>query len=251
LKNLFNKDTNKKKEVKQNDSDKKALNLGLGPITDETYRQKTGEMIYKNTSFSDILQKVRENIAKNTALNKEVFEEKQIKLKSPSEDNDNSIQEKIWDDISVKRINKLHPLIREDAKKVILEAQKEEIYLRVTYGMRTFEEQNELYNKGRDKNGNIIEKSKVVTNAKGGQSYHNYGLAFDVVEIKDGEAVWDTENWNRIGKIGINYGFEWGGNWEKFKDRPHFQNTFGLTHTELLKKYNEKNVDNNGYVIIK
>jgi murein DD-endopeptidase MepM/ murein hydrolase activator NlpD len=59
----------KKEEVKQDHSSKNVLNLGFGPIMDETYRKKIEEILYKNTSYSDILQKVRENIAKNTTVN--------------------------------------------------------------------------------------------------------------------------------------------------------------------------------------
>lgn len=93
--------------------------------------------------------------------------------------------------------------------------------------MRTFAEQDALYAQGRTAPG------KIVTNAKGGQSYHNYGLAIDVVEIKSGQAIWNT-NWSEISKIGIRNGFEWGGNFKGFIDKPHFQMTLGYSIPELL-----------------
>lgn len=49
--------------------------------------------------------------------------------------------------------------------------------------------------------GEIIDNSKVVTNAKGGQSYHNFGLAFDVeVYNEDGSKNWNmkSESWQKV-----------------------------------------------------
>ena len=86
-------------------------------------------------------------------------------------------------------------------------------------------EQTELYAKGRTTPG------QIVTNAKAGESYHNYGLALDVVEIDDGIAVWDTD-WSGISEIGKRNGFEWGGDWTT-PDKPHFQMTSGLSIADL------------------
>ena len=89
-----------------------------------------------------------------------------------------------------------------------------------------------MYAKGRTSPG------KRVTNAKAGQIYHNYGLAFDVVEIKNGKALWNNPNWNKIGALGKSLGFTWGGDW-KFTDKPHFQMTFGKHHRELAQLYKQ------------
>jgi len=75
----------------------------------------------------------------------------------------------------------------------------------------------------------------IVTNAQGGESYHNYGLAIDVVEISDGQAIWRADNFDWIGELGKSLRFEWGGDWTRFKDRPHFQMTGGRTIEELKK----------------
>ncbi|WP_206604260.1 M15 family metallopeptidase [Aquimarina sediminis] len=143
----------------------------------------------------------------------------------------NYLKEKTWDIISDRRINTLHPNIRAKAKEFIVRAEKElGIKLRVTSGLRTWEEQTRLYNKGRSAPG------KRVTNAKAGQSYHNYGLAFDVVEIKNGRAIWKNPNWNKIARLGKSLGFEWGGDWRNV-DKPHFQMRFGIHHTTLAELY--------------
>ena len=56
----------------------------------------------------------------------------------------------------------------------------------VVQGRRTIAEQNSLYAQGRTAPGNI------VTNAQGGSSAHNFGLAVDMVPIKDNTLWWDA-----------------------------------------------------------
>jgi peptidoglycan L-alanyl-D-glutamate endopeptidase CwlK len=149
----------------------------------------------------------------------------------------------LWDDaVTWKRIQSLHPAIRERAKQFIQAAAKQGIFLRITSGLRTFDEQADLYAQGRTAPGSI------VTNAKPGSSYHNYGLAFDVVEIKDGKGLWDNPRWAQIGAMGKTFGFEWGGDWTSIKDLPHFQYPPGNNPSALLAQYNAGKVDSNGYL---
>ena len=151
----------------------------------------------------------------------------------------NWIKEKTWDIHTNRRIETLHPVIKAKVKEFIIRAEKElGIKLRVTAALRTWNEQADIYAKGRDSNGNVIDMKKIVSWAKAGQSYHNYGLAFDVVEIKNGAALWKNPNWGKIGALGESIGFIWGGRWKgKKNDRPHFQMTFGKHHTELAQLY--------------
>jgi peptidoglycan L-alanyl-D-glutamate endopeptidase CwlK len=144
----------------------------------------------------------------------------------------NYIKEKTWDIVSDRRISTLHPLVIGKAKELIIRAEKElGIKLRVTSALRTWAEQTNLYAKGRTTPG------KKVTNAKAGSSYHNFGLAIDVVEIKNGKALWRNPNWNKIAELGKSIGFEWGGDWKSFKDKPHFQLTFGKSLAVLRELY--------------
>src|SRR3989442_4358551 len=63
----------------------------------------------------------------------------------------------------------------------------------VTQGLRTWEEQDALYAKGRTVPP--IGKKYIVTKAKGGQSYHNFGLAFDIVVLDSlGKADCETNH---------------------------------------------------------
>jgi peptidoglycan L-alanyl-D-glutamate endopeptidase CwlK len=104
------------------------------------------------------------------------------------------------------------------------------VTLLVTQGLRTWEEQDALHAKGRTVAP--IGKKYVVTNAKGGQSYHNFGLAFDIVVLDSvGKANWDATHpgWKTAATIGKSLGLAWGGDWKTFKDTPHFQYTGGLS----------------------
>ena len=96
------------------------------------------------------------------------------------------------------------PIVVERAQQLIELAQTEGIEILVTSTLRTFEEQAELFAIGRTKPGN------KVTNAKAGESWHNFSLAFDVVPLVNGKAVWNSPFWNRIGELGKQTGLVWG-----------------------------------------
>jgi hypothetical protein len=113
-------------------------------------------------------------------------------------------------------IRKLYPTAQSHFTCLITEAAKQGYDLRITEGMRTIDRQNELYAQGRTKPGSI------VTNAKGGDSWHNYGLAIDVVDRKLGYNLTDSR-WAQLGDIGSACGLKWGGTFSSFKDMPHFQ----------------------------
>jgi len=161
---------------------------------------------------------------------------KRKQLKKIAMNTINFIKEKTWDVVSDRRINTLHPLIQAKAKELIIRAEKElGIKLRVTSALRTWEEQTKLYAKGR------TAKGKKVTNAKAGQSLHNYGLALDVVEIKNGKALWRNPNWNKIGALGKEIGFVWGGDFKSITDKPHFEMRFGKSLAQLQALYKSGN----------
>jgi peptidoglycan L-alanyl-D-glutamate endopeptidase CwlK len=108
----------------------------------------------------------------------------------------------------------------------IVACMKAGIDLLVTCTFRDREEQATLYALGRTVPG------KKVTNAKAGQSFHNYGLAYDVVPMRLGKPVWGTTGadlllWQKVGELGKEAGLEWAGEWVGFKEFPHFQFTGG------------------------
>lgn len=143
------------------------------------------------------------------------------------------------DKVTLERIELLDPRIREEAKQIyaeICERLKGRAMVRFTRTFTTNADQEKLYAIGR------TIKGAIVTNARGGDSYHNYRLAIDVCLILDGkEASWDTKtdfdkdgisDWAEIVAIFKRYGWEWGGDWH-FKDMPHFQKTLGLSIQQL------------------
>jgi hypothetical protein len=147
---------------------------------------------------------------------------------------------KVWDSSSEKIINTLHPKVRDKAREFLNRAEDAGIKIRVTSGYRTYKEQDALYAKGRTTSG------AIVTKAKAGQSSHNFGTAMDVVRIENGKAVWNS-GWEEIGKIGKSVGFDWGGEWVSFVDKPHFQMNFGNTISQLRAKYDKGQITD-GYV---
>lgn len=99
----------------------------------------------------------------------------------------------------------------------------------VTCTYRDGEAQNALYAQGRTTPG------KIVTNAKAGQSIHNYRLAFDICKNVKGQEYSDAGFFAAAGRIWTEMGGEWGGSWASFPDRPHFQFTGGLSLSQLQK----------------
>lgn len=165
------------------------------------------------------------------------------------------------DNISIERAKKLHPAVRDEVITLITEAEKKllpNLAIRIVQGLRTIAEQNALYAKGRTAPGSI------VTNAKGGSSYHNYGLAIDFAILidKDGNGTYDELSWDikkdndldgvadwlEVVKVFEAAGWEWGGKWSSIKDYPHIQKTFGHNWQTLMTRYNKKQFVSEGYV---
>lgn len=158
----------------------------------------------------------------------------------------------VWDSTSRARLKGLHPDVALRAERLLRDAYNRGIRLRITFGLRTYAEQEALHAQGRlslaqvnelrRKAGLYLLKSQAensqVTNARPGTSWHNFGLAFDVVEIKDGKALWENPRWPLIGSMGKAQGLKWGGDWTKFKDLPHFEyNPGGLSLAEFRQRY--------------
>ncbi|MDR1275814.1 MAG: M15 family metallopeptidase [Candidatus Accumulibacter sp.] len=130
--------------------------------------------------------------------------------------------------------DELAPAVRAMAEAFIAVCKAQGIDLVITSTYRDAEKQDALYALGRTKPG------KVVTNAKGGQSFHNWRVAFDAVPLRGGKPVWNTRGddgklWEKIGAIGEAVGLEWGGRWKKFPDYPHFQCTNGRSLADFQK----------------
>lgn len=132
--------------------------------------------------------------------------------------------------INSRKIEDLNPRVAELCKAFIAECDKAGIDVIITSTYRDNESQNALYAQGRTLAG------KKVTNAKAGQSYHNYRIAFDFCPIVNGKADWNNvANFTKCGEIAEQIGLEWAGRWKSFKELAHCQFTGGLTIEDLQK----------------
>jgi peptidoglycan L-alanyl-D-glutamate endopeptidase CwlK len=130
--------------------------------------------------------------------------------------------------INSRSISDLLPQVQTLANAFIEKCKASGIEVLITSTYRDKESQAALFAQGRTTPG------KIVTNARAGQSFHNYRVAFDAVPLRNGKPVWGTANedavlWKKLGAIGVECGLEWAGNWRTFKEFPHFQFTGGLT----------------------
>lgn len=119
----------------------------------------------------------------------------------------------------LERLAGLQPEFRELAERAFAKAADRGVDVFVVSALRTYEEQRRLYLQGR------VTPGAVVTNAKAGESYHNFGLAFDFAVIKNGRAVWNQNHpdWRAFVAICKDLGLDWGGDWRSIKDYPHLQ----------------------------
>lgn len=142
------------------------------------------------------------------------------------------------DQRSLDNLNTLHPKFRPSAIQAWTQAQAampSNVQIIVVQGLRTFAESHALYAQGRTTPG------EIVTKAAAGQSYHNYGLAFDFAMVTDGK---DDDvvgpNWMKVVTIMESHGMSWGGNFpEGFHDNPHFENQYGHNWRVLLQLHND------------
>jgi peptidoglycan L-alanyl-D-glutamate endopeptidase CwlK len=165
------------------------------------------------------------------------------------------------DKLTIERIKTLHPKIRQKVLDAYIFCNNKllgkGVRLRFAYTTRTNEEQNELFALGRtklfDKKGRRL---GIVTKARGGQSIHNYHLAWDIVLLldKNGDGIFETASWDtaldfdKDGKADwmevVDYfksiGATWGGDW-RFKDKPHFEMTFGHSWRTLKQMVDNGN----------
>ena len=131
----------------------------------------------------------------------------------------------------------LHPHVRAMAERLVHDAAAAGIPIRITFTLRSMATQDALYAKGRTAPG------EIVTNARAGYSFHNYGLALDVVPVEllalpnwgdvPAHQAHTTALWAKLGAIGKAIGFRWGGDFHSIKDRPHFEWSGALTLADL------------------
>lgn len=149
---------------------------------------------------------------------------------------------------SLNNLNTLHPKVRQDAIGAWTECQAampDNVQIIVVQGLRSFAEENALYAQGRTTPG------EIVSWATAGESYHNYGLAFDFAMVtngKDDNVV--GPHWMKVVEIMKKHGWGWGGPVsqggsfpDNKPDEDHFEKHFGINWRTLLQLHNEGKVE--------
>jgi len=157
-------------------------------------------------------------------------------------------------------INTLHPKVQAAANTLINLAASNGVQIEIVDALRGEARQAAIYAQGRKsleytnklraraELPPILESdNKWATNSKHANlSYHGYGLAFDIGIHSEGQLLiaskkvdWSSpgiEPWLTVARLSkqIN-GLEWGGSFTASPDIAHYQMTFGLTITDLVK----------------
>jgi peptidoglycan L-alanyl-D-glutamate endopeptidase CwlK len=142
------------------------------------------------------------------------------------------------DDPSEEKVATLLPEVRPIARMLVQKAAANGIQIRVISGLRSYAEQDALYAQGRTKPG------RKVTNARGGYSNHNFGIAFDVGVFEGTRYMGESRKYKAVGVLGQELGLEWGGNWTSIVDQPHFQLrpawATDMTEREMLAEFRQR-----------
>ena len=132
----------------------------------------------------------------------------------------------------------LHARVQPYARALYFKAREHGLTINIISGLRSYAEQDALYAQGRTRAG------KKVTNARGGYSNHNFGIAFDVGLFERNQYLGESPLYKAVGALGEELGLEWGGNWRTLVDQPHFQLrpdwAIGLRERDMLAELRQR-----------
>ena len=135
----------------------------------------------------------------------------------------------------------LLPSVRPYARALFHKAASQGMTIEVISGLRTYAEQDALYARGRTAPG------AKVTNARGGWSNHNFGIAFDIGVFRGRQYLPNSAMSTAVGALGVELGLEWGGDWRTLVDQPHFQLrphwAEGLPERQMLAELRRRTAD--------
>ena len=125
---------------------------------------------------------------------------------------------------SSRRIDELRADVAQNCRILIDRAAKEGLPVLVVQTVRDAEYQRYLAAAG------FAAKTATVP------TFHaqGVGLAFDVCKNVKGHEYDDASFFERVGQLGKQMGFTWGGDWRSFPDRPHFQWDEGGRYTSAM-----------------
>ena len=127
--------------------------------------------------------------------------------------------------IASRSLDDLLPAVKKLAEAHIAACKECGVDLLIYCTYRDNEEQDRLYRQGRETPG------AIVTRARGGESMHNYRVAYDCVALIGGKPQWgDSVLARKVGMLGESVGLDWSGRWAgALKETAHFQYTNGLS----------------------
>ena len=127
------------------------------------------------------------------------------------------------DDLSEERLALINPILADKVRVLYNMLEAQGIVIRVVQGLRSWNEQQALYEQGRTTPG------KIITNCPGGHSWHNYGLSVDIAPNDPSKPIWTPDwnanhpNWKRMEDVARSIGFAVGADWRTYPDNPHIQ----------------------------
>ena len=140
-----------------------------------------------------------------------------------------------------RKLADLEPITQEKALRLIAAAPLvlgRELY--IVGGLRSYDEQDALHAIGRDG-----DDGRIVTNARAGESWHNFGRGIDFAFEEHGtqRPTWsnttskDQRDWRLLGEMGEAIGLEWGGRFESLGDFGHFHFSDGMNIDKARTMY--------------
>lgn len=129
-----------------------------------------------------------------------------------------------FDARSERLIATLQPAAQRAARTFLWRTRGAGLDARVISATRSYDEQNRLFRRGR-----FGRSGPKVTNARGGQSNHNFAIAWDIGLFEGGAYLTGEAAYERAARAGLVDELEWGGAWRSFRDTPHYQLANGLS----------------------
>lgn len=139
---------------------------------------------------------------------------------------------------SERMIAGLHLAAQAGARRLLALAADAGLIARLVSGTRSYSEQDRLHGQGRYGN-----PGPRVTNARGGRSNHNFGIAWDVAlfdaegSYLNGDTAEEVGEYRRLGELARPLGLEWGGDWKSLPDVPHYQLRSNLSLSETRRRF--------------
>tara|TARA_R110000851_G_scaffold291462_2_gene445808 strand:+ start:1498 stop:1917 length:420 start_codon:yes stop_codon:yes gene_type:complete len=131
---------------------------------------------------------------------------------------------------SLDRLDGIMPILIDILKEAIKES-PHDFGIPQFGGVRTAEDQNMLYQRGRELAGSIVTYTDGYIKKSNHQAKEDgYGHAFDIFAYIGKRASWDKKilteiarHIQKVAKEDFCVDLTWGGDWNTFKDYPHFQ----------------------------